>query len=164
MKIIPLLVLFFGFAAAQAQINSSSIQLNSKTRLTAVIETFDPSKHKIDTCRDALLNRYICRIDGNKWYGTDQGIELPRNQLKKLTIHFKGKDILLETACMFNPTFSSELKSGQFKFKRDGRLYFLYGFFSDGAGTYTAHWRIWNGKSTRIKISGDENDFSWQFD
>jgi hypothetical protein len=112
-------------------------------------------------CRDGSSNYYICRIDGKKWYGSDQGLELPRSELNKLTISINNKPFALNIADMFNPVYSFELNPEQFKVEKKGVSYFLFGFFSDGAGTYTAHWKISGGKSTRLKISNNEKDFTW---
>ena len=64
---------------------------------------------------------------------------------------------------MYNPRFGFELSSQQFKIIKKAHDYLLYGYFSDGAGSYTAHWKITNGKSFRLKISNDESDFKWQY-
>jgi hypothetical protein len=130
--------------------------------LTGVVEKFSADKHRIDTCTDKFKNKYICRIDGNVWYGSNQGMKLPRNQLKKLTIHIGGKPIVLDVSQMFNPQFDYKLNPDHFKLQKKGNGYYLYSFFSDGAGTYTVHWKIDKRKSTRVKISNDEKDFAWQ--
>lgn len=63
---------------------------------------------------------------------------------------------------MFNPNFISKLSIHQFKIEKEGNQYVLYGFFSDGAGTYTAHWKIVDAISIREVISNSEEYFSWQ--
>lgn len=161
MKAITFLLLVICFTNVTAQQKSSTISLAGGIKLTGVIENFNVSKHKIDTCRDEFSNKYICRIDGKKWYGSDQGLELPRNQLNKLTIYINKQPIALNCSGMFNPVYAYEFDPQQFELKNKGNNYYLFGFFSDGAGTYTAHWKISDGKSTRVKISNDEEDFSW---
>ncbi len=74
-----------------------------------------------------------------------------------------GKNkIILDVSSMFNPNFSGELSKHQFKIIKKVNQYFLYGFFSDGAVTYTAHWRIVDTISIREVISNLEEHFSWQ--
>jgi hypothetical protein len=63
---------------------------------------------------------------------------------------------------MFNSNFSGELSKNQFKIVKEGNQYVLYGLFSDGAATYTAHWRIVDTISIREVISNAEEYFSWQ--
>ena len=150
------------FSDAIAQKKNSTIVLTDEVKLTGEIEKFNAAKHRIDTCTNEFANKYICRIDGRKWYGSDQGLELPRNQLNKLKIYINNKPVVLNVSQMFNPRYGYELNSEHFKVIRKKSVYYLYGFFSDGAGTYTAHWKIYNGKSSRLKISNDEKDFAWQ--
>jgi hypothetical protein len=90
------------------------------------------------------------------------GLELPRTQLSQLKIYINNKPVALNVSGMFNPRFGYELSEQQFKLVKKGVTYLLYGYFSDGAGTYTAHWKVSNGKSVRLRISNDEKDFAWQ--
>lgn len=162
MKILNALLLIVCFTEVKGQKTTSTVSLSDNIKVTGVIEKFDASKHKIDTCTNEFTFKHICRIDGKKWYGSDQGLELPRTQLKQLKIFINNKPISLDVSGMFNPRFGYELSEKQFKLVKKASQYLLYGYFSDGAGTYTAHWKISNGKSTRLKISNDEKDFTWQ--
>jgi hypothetical protein len=155
-------ILFFGVLAngqSLGQVKVSSVDLGDGVTLTGTIETFNKSEHKYDTCDSGLGWKYICLIDGKIWYGNDMGMDLPRNQLTKLAIKIKGKEIELETAGMFNTNFGNELRDGQYHLTKTGDEYFLEAMFSDGAGTYIVNWRIVKSKSQRIKISNDEADF-----
>lgn len=96
------------------------------------------------------------------WFGSDFRMHLPKNELEKLAIYIDKKYIKLETTQMFNPNINGELNKEQFKIEKHTDYYILYGFFSDGAGTYTTKWKIANGKSKRYKISKEEEDFQWQ--
>jgi hypothetical protein len=162
MKILSALILILSFSVAKGQKTSSTVSLSDNIKLTGVIEQFDASKHKIDTCTYEFTFKHICRIDGRKWYGSDQGLELPRTQLSQLKIYINNKPVSLNVSGMFNPRFGYELSEQQFKLVKKGVTYLLYGYFSDGAGTYTAHWKVSNGKSVRLRISNDEKDFAWQ--
>src|SRR5207253_9991841 len=106
MKSIQAILLMICFSDVFAQTKSSSVWLANGIKLTAVIKKFNTVNHTIDTCRDQSSNCYICRIDGKKWYGSDQGLELPRNQLNKLTISINNKPFALDVAGMFNPVYS----------------------------------------------------------
>src|SRR6478609_3175022 len=93
-------ILFLGLLATGqsfGQVKVSSIDLANGITLTGTIEIFDKSKHKYDTCDSGLDCNYIFLIDGNIWYGNDMGLDLPKNQLTKLTIKINGKEIRLET-------------------------------------------------------------------
>ena len=164
MRVLSALLLLICFSEVEAQKTTSTVSLRDNVKLTGVIERFDMSEHKIDTCTNKFSLKYICKIDGRKWYGSDQGLELPRTRLMQLKIQINNSQISLDVSGMFNPRFGYELSEKQFKLVREHKDYLLYGYFSDGAGTYTAHWKISNGKSTRVKISNDEKDFTWQTD
>jgi len=140
----------------------STINLGGGITLTSSIEKFDPSKHIFDTCGAKMQQPSICLIDGKIWFGTDEGMELPVTQLKRLTFTVNGSAIALDITGMYNPSGGNTLKKDHFKVKKEGSGYMVYGMFSDGAGSYTAQWKIVKNRSIRLKISNDEADFKWQ--
>ncbi|RPD43438.1 hypothetical protein [Paracnuella aquatica] len=135
------------------------VQLAPKVYLLGSVGEFNPYRHKIDTCL-AAGQQYICKIDGQSFYGIDQGLELPQTELFSLTIQIDGKKIPLNVSGMFNSTFGGGLSAGKFSLQRKGNAYYLESFFSDGAGTYIAKWKVENGKAERVLISNDERHFS----
>ncbi len=142
---------------------SGRIDLTSTINLRWRINDFESQNHNIEYCENEYQHtKYICNIDDKEWYGSDIKMELPKNELAALAIFIEGKYIKLDVSQMFNPNTNGELNKDQFKIKDYKNYYFLYGFFSDGAGTYTAHWKIKNGKAERIKISNEDIDFEWQ--
>ncbi len=153
------LLCLYGFS----QNVTSTIELGKGITLTGVVEPFNITKHKYDTCL-ADGSKGICLIDGAVWFGKDFGLELPRNQLIKLTLKVKGKEIPLNVSGMYNPRYTGYLNEEYFKLVESVGGWILYGMFSDGAGTYTAHWRIIKGKSVRQVISSDERQFYWQYE
>lgn len=140
---------------------SGIIDLADEINLRWRIKNFISENHKIEYCENQDA-KYICKIDNNDWYGSDFKMDLPKNELKSLAIYIDEKYINLDVSQMFNPNNSGELEKNQFKIKKVNDLYILYGYFSDGAGTYTTSWKIRNGKSERNKISNNEEDFVWQ--
>ena len=140
---------------------SGKIDLTNEINLKWTIKEFSSENHKIEYCENQDA-KYICRIDNNDWYGSDFKMDLPKNELKSLTIYVDDKYIKLDVSQMFNPNNSGELDKNQFKIKKEKDFYILYGYFSDGAGTYTTSWKIKDGKSFRRKISSNEEDFKWQ--
>ena len=156
--------LFITFQSFSQKKVISKIRFSSDMVLTGVIEKFDSSKHTWNTCAIGTADKYICRIDGKPWFGSDLGYELPRNELTRLTIKIRKIEIPLNATRIFNPVNGNELRNEQFKLKKQGSGYILYSFFSDGAGSYTVYWKINDGKSSRIKFSNDERYFQWQFD
>ena len=140
---------------------SGIIDLADEINLRWRIKNFISENHKIEYCENQDA-KYICKIDNNDWYGSDFRMDLPKNELKSLAIYIDEKYINLDVSQMFNPNNSGELEKNQFKIKKVNDLYILYGYFSDGAGTYTTSWKIRNGKSERNKISNNEEDFVWQ--
>lgn len=145
-----------------AQSTTSKVILSPGVTLTGTIENFDASRHKYDTCNSIDGWKSICLIDGKLWFGSDAGLKLPRNQLTRLSIAIGEQVIELEVTGMYNPSIENELSANQFKFEFQEVGHMLYGYFSDGAGTYTAHWKIVNGKSIRQVITNDERAFYWQ--
>ncbi|QBN19372.1 hypothetical protein [Flavobacterium nackdongense] len=156
-------LLFISFISLmKAQINEGEITLSKNVTLEWITEKFNPEKHKIETCETGFGGKFICKIDNEIWLGSDTGMENPRNQLKKLILTINSKSVELDIKNMFNPSFDGGLSMNQFLLKKEGVFYRLYGFFSDGAGTYTVHWRILGKSSIREVISNDETYFSWQ--
>lgn len=140
---------------------SGKFNLSKNIILRWRIQNFKKSEHKLEYC-DKNNQKIICEIDNEDWYGSHLKTALPKNQLKDLFIFIDNNYIKLETSQMFNPNFGGELFKNQFKIEKYSDFYILYGFFSDGAGTYTTNWKIKNGKSERRKLSIDEKDFDWQ--
>lgn len=148
-------------APAFGQKVNSSIDFDKGIILNSVCEPFISSQHKYDTCNNRQV---ICLIDGKIWFGNDLGLELPKNQLTKLSIRINGKDVALDVSGMYNPSLTGKLTKSQFKLETSGDIHTLYGYFSDGAGAYTAHWTIVKNKSLRQIITRDEREFYWQME
>lgn len=142
---------------------SGRIDLTDKINIRWTIGKFEKENHKIEYCKNEYQDtQYICKIDNKFWYGSDLGIDLPKNELKTLSIFVDNKYVKLDVSQMFNPNLSGELYKEQFKIEKKSDFYILYGYFSDGEGTYTTNWKIRNGESIRSIISKDEKDFEWQ--
>jgi hypothetical protein len=158
-------LLALNFSQIFAQKITSKVVLAKNIELVAVIEKFDSAKHHYDTCITDFEWKAICLIDGQIWFGADQGLDLPKNKLLKLIIIINGTSIPLETNGMYNVNFGSlTIREKQFKLVKTNIGYTLYGYFSDGAGTYTAHWTILKNKAIKNVISNDETFFSWQIE
>lgn len=162
MRLISSILAFVISIQVNAQINMSTVNLGGGITLTGSIEKFDSSRHIFDTCGIKTNQPSICLIDGRIWFGSDDGMELPRTQLRRLTLTINGTAIALDISGMYNPCGGNSLIKNHFKIKKEGQVYLLYGFFSDGAGTYTALWKIVKNRSIRLKISNDNADLSWQ--
>ena len=142
---------------------SGTIDLKNEAELRWTIIDFNSSNHQIEYCKNEYQDAtYICSIDNKLWYGSDFRMDLPKYELKSLIFFVEKKLIKLDVSQMFNPNLNGELIADQFKLEKKDNYYILYGYFSDGAGTYTTNWKIKNGKSERGKLSNDEEDFNWQ--
>ena len=161
MKYIFLLILLSNFNSI-AQVTEGEILFENNIKLHWTIKTFNEKEHQIKICKNDFGVQYICAIDNAIWYGSDIPVDKPKNQLTNLVLEIGKNKIILDVSSMFNPNFSGELSKHQFKIIKEGNQYVLYGFFSDGAGTYTAHWRIIDTISIREVISNSEEYFSWQ--
>jgi hypothetical protein len=145
---------------------SGEIQLFNNATVLWKISNFNRAKHNITYCQyDTPKLKYPCLIDKKKWYGSDLPYDQPKIEFVYLKLRVNKQIIVLNTNSLYNPVYSLyKLNSHQFKLKKISNYYILYSFFADGAATYTVHWKIENGKSTRIKVSRDESDFEWQFE
>ena len=161
MKYIFLLILLSNFNSI-AQVTKGEILFENNIKLHWTIKTFNEKEHQIKICKNDFGVQYICAIDNAIWYGSDIPVDKPKNQLTNLVLEIGKNKIILDVSSIFNPNFSGELSKHQFKIIKKGNQYFLYGFFSDGAGTYTAHWKIVDTISIREVISNLEEHFSWQ--
>ena len=161
MRYIFLLVLLANLNAI-AQVTTGEILFENSIKLHWTIKAFNENEHQIKICKSDFETKYICAIDNAIWYGSDIPVDEPKNQLTNLVLEIGKNKIILDVSSMFNPNFSGELSKHQFKIIKEGNQYVLYGFFSDGAGTYTAHWRIIDTISIREVISNSEEHFSWQ--
>lgn len=142
---------------------SGTINFENNINLRWTIKDFDSKNHQIEYCENEYQDAtYICNIDNEPWYGSDFRMDLPKNELKSLVISIGEKYIELDVSQMFNPNLNWALIKEQFKIEKKSDYYMLYGYFSDGAGTYTTYWKIQNGTSERGKISKDDQDFNWQ--
>ena len=144
-----------------AQTQSGEIALEKNASLTWTTKAFKDLEHKIEVCDSEFDWKFICKIDGKPWFGADMGMEKPKDQLTKLTLKIENRFIELEVSGMFNAGY---LSKHQFSFRKEGSFYKLYAFFSDGAGSYTAHWLIVDGSSIREVLSNDERYFYWQME
>jgi hypothetical protein len=141
--------------------NSGHIELASEIRLDWSIKDFNKELHKIEFC-ESIDAKYICKIDNEDWFGSDFKMDYPKNKLENLTVKINECYVKLDVSKMFNPNYDGKLNKNQFKLIKQNDIYILYGFFSDGAGTYTTNWKIKDCKSKRSELSQDEKDFEWQ--
>ena len=141
-----------------AQSNSGTIALSDSITLSWTIKVFIQKEHQISYCNDGY-QKYLCKIDNKEWFGDERSEALPVNQLVKLALKIGNRSYNLLTTKMFNPNFSGQLYKHQFNIKKYDKYYMLYSFFSDGAGTYIARWKIFNDRAVRVLISNKEEDF-----
>ncbi|WP_417429758.1 hypothetical protein [Halpernia sp.] len=160
-KLVYIFIFVSFFVHHSGQNKNNVITLSKNVHINYEIKKFDKSRHFIKFCKKGD-EKFICEIDNKKWFGSDLQIENPKKELVKLAIKINGKPTNLDVSQMFNPNFTGQLNRNQFKLKKYKNYLKLFAYFSDGAGTYTAHWRIENGKSKRILVSTDEKDFEWQ--
>ncbi len=144
------------------KINSGKIDLPDEVKLDWSIAEFNKDLHKIEFCEGIDAN-YICKIDNEEWFGSDFKMDYPKYKLQNLSIKLNECHIKLDVSKMFNPNYTGVLHGDQFKLEKlHGNIYILYGYFSDGAGTYTTNWKIKDCSAVRSKLSQDDEDFEWQ--
>ena len=157
------LAFFYCITFATFGQSKGEINLDKNITLQWEIQNFDKTKHSFEYCMQSNW-KYICKIDNQEWFGSDYGMEFPKNELTNLTLIIEKQNINLEVTKMFNPNFSGFLSKNQLKIVKKNEVYFLYSFFSDGAGSYSAHWKIEKGKAERIVLSNEEKYFEWQLE
>lgn len=154
MKSILALVLLIIACKTQAQ---NVLHFDNSLELHITIEEFNMDIHTVDTCYFDNTP-YICKIDEMEWYGTDMGLELPKYQLEEVIVIHNGEKIKLDVTQMFNPVFSKTITERHFQIESVNGQFSIYGWFSDGAGTYCAKWLVKGGSSKRTLLSNSEAD------
>jgi hypothetical protein len=140
----------------------SPVQAEEKFVLSNGVEVqlyekpFHPDEHKIEYC--GKERKFPCKIDGEFPYGTD--FTMPKTEITKIVIVAESISYELDTSGMYNALWRQPLereKISQFSVRCENRKNCLVnGFFSDGAGTYVAGWKIVEGKVSRNVLSADE--------
>ena len=156
---LKIIIFLFLLTKGFSQTQSGEIVLKKNASILWSTNVFKESEHKVEICKTELGWEFICKIDDKPWFGSDLGMEKPDSQLIKLILKIDNQIVELDVSGMFNTNY---LTKDQFLLKKEGEFYKLYAFFSDGAGSYTAHWLIINGSSIREVISSDEKYFLWQ--
>lgn len=159
MKFVLISFFIIAFSSGFGQSQETKIELDSGIYIVGIVETFNPENHQIDSCETGAKWKAICLIDGVLFYGSDISPAPPRNQLKKLLINIHGNEVDLDVSGMYNPSYKNTIYKKHFSIERCNEGLCLTGYFSDGAGTYIAMWKIVRGKSMRILISNDEAYF-----
>lgn len=154
MKSILAIVLLTIACKTQAQ---NVLHFDHEIELYVSIEEFYLDIHTIDTCYFDNTP-YVCKIDEKEWFGTDMGLELPKYVLEEIVVIHNGESINLDVTQMFNPVFSKTITERHFQVESESDRILIYGWFSDGAGTYCAKWLVKDGSSKRTLLSNSESD------
>lgn len=154
MKITLLIAISFFVFTSRAQ---NILHLEHDVELQVTIVEFVSENRTIDTCYYAN-QPYICKIDGHELYGIDSGMELPKLELKEIVVLHEGEKTNLDVSQMFNPVFGTFISERHFDVQLINSEIQIYGWFSDGAGTYCAKWLVKNSTSTRILLSRSEEE------
>jgi hypothetical protein len=121
-------------------------------KLSITAKPFNPDGHEIQKCK-IIEWEGICLIDGRPVFGAD--MDLPKTVVDKAIVQVGARTIPLDTTCMFNPWFRKP-SNDQFEINLIEGGFAVRGFFSDGAGSYVAEWRIIDGASVRTILTNDE--------
>ncbi|HUV30841.1 MAG TPA: hypothetical protein VMY05_07130 [Acidobacteriota bacterium] len=131
--------------------NSYTVPLGEGITLEMTVAKFKAGEHKLTGYQEPGRS-YASLIDGKPVFGTDG--ELPSNQLIKATVIIEVDTISLDVSCMYNPFFG-EPDPRFFKIvRRSG--FVIWGYFSDGAGSYEAEWLIVKNSSVRVRLEWGE--------
>ncbi len=132
----------------------ASFNLASGHKVTIVEAPFAESKLKYS-------EKAPCLVDGHIPFGTDCSV--PTTFVKSISVEVQGRALRLDASHMFNAWGTRHLTTYEGK----PVTYFVgacpskevcvfRGLFSDGAGTFVAEWKVFQGATTRTVISSDE--------
>lgn len=151
-------ILFIVFICTAFKTHAQSIlQFDNGIVLEVTIKEFVAENHTLDTCY-YKSQQYLCRIDGNEWFGMDHGMEIPTYELEEIVVIHKGEKTNLDVHQMYNPVLSTTISARHFTIKETNNQIEISAWFSDGAGTYCAKWLVEGGSSKRILLSSREED------
>lgn len=146
--------LFLASASAFAEDSVASFRLASGHKVTIIEAPFAESKLKYSDSAP-------CLVDGHIPFGTD--CSAPTTYVKSISVEVRRKTLRLDASHMFNAWGTRHLTTYEGK----PVTYFVgacpnidlcvfRGLFSDGAGTFVAEWKVFQGATTRTVISSDE--------
>lgn len=155
------LILLMPFASAEDAQRKYSYILNNGVHVTIIEEPFDPSRHKITHCYEKTdtgeiaEQTGICEIDGSSIYGVGEATEVS-TALKAIVVSIGGHSYRLNTSHMYNAWGDFRLPDDYLRVICHKKSCSMKGLFSDATGGFIAEWRIQNGRSKRVLITGDE--------
>jgi len=146
--------LLLASASVFAEDSIASFKLASGHKVTIVEAPFAESKLKYS-------ENIPCLVDGHIPFGTD--CTAPSTYVKSISVEVRKKALKLDASHMFNAWGTRHLT----KYEGKPITYFVgacpskdlcafRGLFSDGAGTFVAEWKVFQGATTRTVISSDE--------
>jgi hypothetical protein len=150
--------LFVFSASAFAEDTVASFKLASGHKVSIVEAPFADSKLKYSESAPCLVNGHIP-------FGTD--CSAPTTYVKSISVEVRRKTLKLDASHMFNAWGTRHLTTYEGKPvtyfvgacpSKD--LCYFRGLFSDGAGTFVAEWKVFQGVTTRTVISSDEEFIS----
>jgi hypothetical protein len=154
-SIATLVLVFFALSCSQSRaaesVSTASFELTKGVTLTLRASRFVPSKHTIRKVRGHVI------IDGHQVKGVDG--DIPTTQLEEAYLTIRGRKIVLDTSCLYEPSMSKENFTLEWweEPQKDREILTITGRFSDGAGGYKVQWMIVDDTSLRITIgSGEE--------
>lgn len=131
-------------------VSTASFELTRGVTLTVRASRFVPSKHSVRKVRGHVI------IDGHQVLGVDGNI--PTTQLEEAYLTIRGRKIVLDTSCLYDPWHTAPSKENftakwwEGEPQKDREVLTVSGSFSDGAGGYTVQWRVVDDTSLRIAI------------
>ena len=117
---------------------------NGDLKVEIALGKFDPKKHKL-TYREIEGSRFLDKIDGLPYWGTDGGV--PSEQYQKITVQRKGKTMTAPADALKN-LYEPGLYPGNTVITvnpKDDAVY-ITSFNSDGAGGYVVGFVFEKGK------------------
>jgi hypothetical protein len=148
------LTLSWSQSGAAEFVSTASFELTPGVTLTVRASRFIPSKHTIRKVRGHVI------IDGHQVEGVDGNI--PTTQLEEAFLTIRGRKIVLDTSCLYEPWHSAPFKEHftaqwwEGEPQKDREVLTVIASFSDGAGGYTVRWRVIDNTSLRVAIGQED--------
>jgi hypothetical protein len=160
-----------------------SVQVRAATAALSLIPTFAfaedtvasfrlASGHKVSIVEAPFADSKLkysesapCLVDGHIPFGTDCSV--PTTYVKSISVEVRRKALKLDASHMFNAWGTRHLTTYEGKPvtyfvgscpSKD--LCYFRGIFSDGAGTFVAEWKVFQGVTVRTVISSEEEFIS----
>lgn len=126
----------------QSSLTKKSISFaHDSLRITIKVQPFDSSKARLTYEGDNI--RYVTRINGKPFWGTDGAV--PDSQYQSIQVSIGSKTIVIPPSELYD-LYQANLSYTKVNYDKETDSIYISAFNSDGAGGYLVAWKIEKGK------------------